>query len=97
MKGVLWIMKKMEINFDNEPSFSEKYNVEIEVIQRTKIISQLTKLREEAGLSQKDLGKKINVTQAQISKIESGLQSPRLDTLLKLANFFKKEITLSSK
>jgi len=84
-----------EINFESKNTFSQKYNVEIEIIQRTKIISELTKLRVRDNLTQAELGKKVGLTQAQISKIELGKSSPRLDTLLKLANYFQKEIKLS--
>lgn len=83
-----------EINFDQLDSFSEKYNLEREIIQRVKIISQLTIMREEARLTQSELAQKTGLTQAQISKIEKGKTNPNLETLLKLANFYHKELKL---
>lgn len=83
-----------EIDFNNLTPFVDKYNIDQEVVQRVKIISQLTKLREESNLTQKDLASKTGLTQAQISKIEKGKTNPNLETLLKIANFFKKEIKL---
>lgn len=75
-------------------TFSEKYNIEKEVIQRVKIIAQLTTLRKEAGLTQSELADATGLTQAQISKLEKGENQPNLDTLLKLANFYHKELKL---
>ena len=83
-----------KINFSKLTPFADKYNIDQEGVQRVKIIAQLTKLREESNLTQKDLADKTGLTQAQISKIEKGKTNPNLETLLKIANFFKKEIKL---
>lgn len=49
---------------------------------------RLKLLREETGMTQKDLGDKINVSKANISKYESGNIEANFDTLEKLSNLF---------
>lgn len=83
------------INLEELVSFTEKYNVDLEVIERTKLIAQLVNMRLEAGLTQSELAKEVGMTLAQVSKIEKGTQSPRLDTIIKLANYYKKELILN--
>lgn len=83
------------VNLEEQVSFTEKYNVDLEVIERTKLIAQLVNMRLEAGLTQSELAKEVGMTQAQVSKIEKGTQSPRLDTIIKLANYYKKELILN--
>lgn len=50
---------------------------------------QLKELRESSNLSQSELGKKLGFTQAGIAKWEAGTRSPSLDSLIKIAKFFK--------
>ncbi len=50
--------------------------------------TQINKLRRERDISQKELANYLNVSQAQISKYESGLNEPDIGTLIKLAEFF---------
>lgn len=42
--------------------------------------------RKEAGLSQKALGEKLNVSQQMIAQYETGKRKPKLDTLISIAN-----------
>lgn len=49
---------------------------------------RLRELREEKGLSQKELGKMFNVAQNTISNWEKGAREPDKKTLVKLADFF---------
>lgn len=86
---------EQEIKLEEHVSFTEKYNVDIEIIERTKLVAQLVNMRLEAGLTQSELAKEVGMTQEQISNIEKGTQSPRLDTIIKLANFYKKELILN--
>lgn len=50
---------------------------------------RIRELRMSQKLSQTDLSKRIGVTNALISAIENGDRSPSLETLIKLANYFK--------
>lgn len=86
-----------QIDFDHLESFTDKYNIETEVVQRTKLISQLVKLREDAGLTPRELGEEVGLTETQVLEIEKGIHIPKLSTVLKLANYYDKGITLATK
>jgi transcriptional regulator with XRE-family HTH domain len=58
------------------------------------IAFELRKARENKPLSQRDLSAKTRLPQAQISKIESGAVSPRLESLIQLARALDLEIML---
>lgn len=49
----------------------------------------LRKLRREAGLSQKELGQKINRDKGVVSRYESNLQTPSFETMCELAVIFR--------
>ena len=55
----------------------------------------IVRYRNEHGLTQTALGKRIGMPQAQISRIEAGGHTPSLDTLLRLADALGLEIDLS--
>jgi transcriptional regulator with XRE-family HTH domain len=42
-------------------------------------------LREEAGLKQEELALEIDMEPSEISRLESGVRRPRLDTMMKVA------------
>lgn len=50
--------------------------------------NNLKQLRKKKGLTQKGLGKIINVEPITISRYETGLREPSIDTLLLLSNYF---------
>lgn len=47
------------------------------------------------GMSQQELADKANLTQGEISRIETGRFSPRLETLMKLAQALETSFTIS--
>ncbi len=49
---------------------------------------RLKQLREQKGLTQEDLGKRLKLTKANISKYESNKLEPNLETINYLAGFF---------
>ncbi len=53
------------------------------------MIVKINELRKERNVSQKELASYLNVSQAQISKYESGLNEPDISTLIKIADFFQ--------
>ncbi len=53
---------------------------------------RLKELRLEKGLSQKNLGKNLNLSHQTISFWENGSREPDLDDLLKIAKFFEVSI-----
>lgn len=48
----------------------------------------ISKLREEKGLTEKELGEKLGVTEKDISNWEKNVSTPDTDAVLKLAEFF---------
>jgi transcriptional regulator with XRE-family HTH domain len=54
---------------------------------------KINKLRTEKKLSMRELGEKIGVSHAHISKLESGINSPSVDLLEQLAKFFDIDVT----
>jgi transcriptional regulator with XRE-family HTH domain len=49
------------------------------------VAEEVLRARKAAGLSQRALAERAGVTQAMVSRLESGARLPRLDTLLALA------------
>ena len=54
--------------------------------------SLIRKTRKERKLTQEQLGKKIGVQKAQISKLENGARSATIDTILKVFNALKADV-----
>lgn len=52
----------------------------------------IKKTRRERGLTQEQLGKRVGVQKAQISKLESGSNSATINTILKVFSALKAEI-----
>ncbi len=59
-----------------------------------KIIQSLKSARQEKGLTQAELGKKLGLPQSHISKIEQELANPQLSTLSDMARMLGLELTL---
>ena len=53
---------------------------------------RLKELRKREGMTQKDLGSKLNVTKVSICCYEKGTRMPSLDTLIDISNLFKVDI-----
>lgn len=53
-----------------------------------KFSERIKELREEKGLSQRQLAVEINVSQANISRWENGTQDPSTEWLVNLADYF---------
>jgi transcriptional regulator with XRE-family HTH domain len=54
---------------------------------------KINQLRVEKKLSMRELGEKIGITHSHISKLESGINSPSVELLEKLAQFFDIDIS----
>ena len=59
---------------------------------RYAVIKQLIKIRNSYNLSQAELAKKLNTTQAVISRIENGTVNIGIDFIEKLAKVFDKKV-----
>ena len=82
-------LKKLDINESqktDEEIFKNEYDITAE-------ISELVQtLRNEAGLSQKQLSEKTGISQANISKIENGHYIPSIDILKRIADALGKRL-----
>jgi len=69
-----------------------------EKITREDMALQLRAIREEAGLTQRQLSRRTGVTEAIISKLENaagGYALPRLETVVRLMAALEREVTFS--
>ena len=79
-KTITWDSVREEILSDSEVKAEyDALNSEFE-LARTIIT-----LREKVSLSQREFAKKVGMKQSQLARIESGRQTPKLNTLAKLA------------
>lgn len=53
---------------------------------------RIKELRKEAGLTQQELGDKLNLTKVSICSYEKGLRMASIDTLIDISNLFKVDI-----
>ena len=82
---------ELEKEFLRDPAFKEVWeNSRMEF----EILAKLTRLRNEKGLTQKELAEKMGKQQQTISKIEKREKSPTLTTLCNLANALDVDIEL---
>ena len=65
------------------------------VLQRQDIIAQLVEARLEKGISQAELARMIGTQRSNICRLESGIQNPTLDMVLKIAAALGKKVSLS--
>lgn len=74
-----------------DPEVREQY----ELLQpQYQLESEIIKARIEGKISQKELAKRINTTQAEISRIESQTISPSINTVAKIARAFGKRLEI---
>ena len=64
-------------------------------MQRQDIIAQLVEARLEKGISQAELARMIGTQRSNICRLESGIQNPTLDMVLKIAAALGKKVSLS--
>lgn len=62
---------------------------------RQSIISQLVQARLEKGISQAELARMIGTQRSNLCRLESGVQNPTLDMIVKIASALDKEIAFS--
>jgi len=57
------------------------------------LVSKIVRRRKELGLTQEELGKRANLSQSQIARLENGSQIPRLDTVIRAALALNMRVT----
>lgn len=75
-KEITW--EEVRKNLNITPEEEEEIKLEKEIMKAT------IEARKEAELSQRDLSKKTGIKQPAIARIEKGIGSPRVSTLMKL-------------
>jgi DNA-binding XRE family transcriptional regulator len=64
---------------------------------QVRIAVMIARLREERGLSQRDLAKIVGIKQPQIARLEKGDHLPTLETLLRLADALSARVIIGPK
>lgn len=92
------------IDFENNPAIGQNWEeVEKELFTpeeiaasdlRVALIGELIKARNERGISQKKLEEMSGVKQPVIARMERGITSPQLDTVLKVLNSLGKTLAV---
>lgn len=77
-----------------DPEFKKEWD---EMEPEFQLIKAMLKGREEQKISQRELADKTGITQADISKMESGDANPTLDTLKRIASGLGMSLQLSFK
>ena len=72
---------------ENELLQDDEVRTEYENLKpRYEVISQMIKIRNEQGITQEELARRIGTKKSNISRMESGNYNPSLDFLIKIAN-----------
>lgn len=83
---------KDKINEDKE--FEKHYD---QLKDQYTLIQQVTKVRKEMGLTQKDLANKIGMKQQVISRVENEKHVPTLDSFIRILDGLDLELTIKKK
>ena len=66
-------------------------------MQTYKIIADIVQIRQSTGISQQEIEKRTGIKQPVIARMEKGTTTPRLDTVIKIADALGYELTLKEK
>ncbi|MDD3360274.1 MAG: helix-turn-helix transcriptional regulator [Hespellia sp.] len=83
----------LEIRLKN-PEFAKEYE---KLTIEKELVKLIIRTRNEAGMTQKELAERTGIRQSNISRIESGSSSPRIDTLRKIAEGLGKQLVVQFK
>jgi transcriptional regulator with XRE-family HTH domain len=68
------------------------FNTNLTKEERQRIGALVKALRNDSGISQKELAFKVGVSPARISQIEKGILDYRIDTLIVILDYFNRKI-----
>ena len=80
--------------FEADPELKSEYD---ELAPQYEIIKKVIQARTEQNITQKELAERINTTQSNISRLESGNYNPSLAFLRKIASALNKDLIVSLK
>ena len=74
------------MNFDEFMNEIGENTIETETIRQiARMVSDIIKRRKMLGLTQNEVAQKAGLSQAQVARLENSSQTPRVDTLIKVA------------
>ena len=77
-----------------DPEFKKEFE---ELESEYQIINAIIKARIETNITQKELSRRTGISQSNLSRIETGVESPSAKTLQKLAQGFGKKLVIRFK
>lgn len=89
-EGIAWGNTTM----DCEEAYRASSAVDLVAVECRRVIAQVAEVRHEAGFSQAKLASAAGVKQPVVARLETGVNSPRLDTLVKILNPLGKTIQI---
>ena len=75
-----------------DPKFKKEYDA---LEGEYQMIKAIIEARAETNITQKELSKRTGISQSNLSRIETGVESPTVDTLNKIAMGFGKKLKIS--
>jgi predicted transcriptional regulator len=87
-----WVDDKIKVRIENNPQSEEFFQIER---ARMEVAVALMEMREQAGLTQRELAEKSGKLQSTIARIERGTTSASIDTLEKIASVLGKILKIS--
>ena len=96
-----YIKRRIEKNRAENPAYRVAFDEETERYtalqeQRRQLMHQFATARKSLKLSQKDIGDKLNVSQARVSQMERGEAAMSFDRVIELASILGLNLTLTS-
>ena len=77
-----------------DPEFEKEYR---KIKEEYLLIDQIKKARQDSGMTQKELARKIGVTQQVISRFENEKHVPNLDSFLRILDGLDLEVSIKKK
>lgn len=86
---------------EEDPEFRAAYDEEVELFnqlqeRRRKIMSLFAEARKTQKLSQREIGQRLNVSQARVSQMERGEEPMSFDRVLELASVLGLSLTITA-
>lgn len=77
---------------------NEEFRAEYESLKpEREIVMQMIRTRDQQGLTQQELARKVGIRQSNLSRIETGAVSPTIETLGKIAEGLGKKLVIQMK
>ena len=88
------VKKIVREKIQQDPDFRKEYH---KIKEEYHLIDQVKKARQSSGMTQKELAKKVGVSQQVISRFENEKHVPKLDNFLKILSGLDLELSIKKK